>query len=100
MPTEKILAIDASVALTVAQRGWSRLLQHLDRTIGVNLGATAEAVRGIGLTLIKEDTATNEADIGTKPLAAPRLEELLPLVGFVEFSSDGRRGASELESMD
>ena len=64
--TSSALAIDASTALTVVQRGWSRLLQHLDRTTGVNLGAIAEAIRKLGLKVYKVDTSVNMADLGTK----------------------------------
>ena len=84
---DKLMCVDASVAVTALSTGWSTLLKHLDRTMGVNLGFVAETLRKLGMTVKKIGTAENPADTFTKALARETLTPLLVMLGIGKHPS-------------
>ena len=75
--------IDATTAIIASGRGWSKLLIHLDKTLGVSLAFLAERIRKLKLELTKTDTDENESDLMTKALPAPKVDALLPRLGIM-----------------
>ena len=81
---QKTLRLDASTAVSAVNKGWSKLLLHLDRSLGVNLGFVAETIDAEGIIVEKWDTETNSADLFTKYLQdSKRVIMLLRLIGVV-----------------
>ena len=67
------LRIDATTALVAGGRGYSKLLMHLEKTLGVSVAFLADAVRKLGIDLAKAGTEENESDLMTKVLPAVKV---------------------------
>ena len=67
------LRIDATTALIAGGRGYSKLLMHLEKTLGVSVAFLADAVRKLGIDLAKAGTEENESDLMTKVLPAVKV---------------------------
>jgi len=83
---ERILEVDASTAVVATSKGYSRLLQHLDKTAGVNLACLSEAIRAINLKVVKLGSEDNDADLFTACRGGPKFEGVLPRIGIIPVS--------------
>ena len=95
------LRVDATAAHGVLKREGVGKIRHLDvRALWIQ-----KAIKDKVLTLHKEGTLTNKADLGTKPHPKPRLEYLQELVGVMAHppctnsSLSRRHGASAAAAM-
>ncbi len=63
----------SAIALVAGGRGYSKLLMHLEKTLGVSVAFLADAVRKLGIDLAKAGTEENESDLMTKVLPAVKV---------------------------
>ena len=75
--------VDASVSKTAAEKGMSNHMKYISKTQGVNLFWLRDIVQRLDVSLEKVDSASNVADLLTKPLSGPRTRELRQSLGVV-----------------
>ena len=80
--SEKVILVDAAVALSSVCKGHSKIMQYLSKTQGVDLGWLSETIEDLGFSLEKVASSANLSDIFTKGVSADVLEKLLPLLGM------------------
>ena len=80
--SEKVILVDANVALISVCRGHSKLMRYLSKTQGVDLGWLSETIADLDFSLRKVDSSENLSDIFTKGVTPEVLEHLLPLLGI------------------
>ena len=75
------LYLDASVAVSIAINGESRVMAYLRKTQAVDLAWLRDTIRQLGITPFKIETERNVADLWTKAVSEAVLRTLLPLLG-------------------
>ena len=68
--------VDAAVSKAAAEKGTSTQMKYISKTQGVDLFWLRDIVQRLGVSLEKVDSASNLADLLTKPLSGPRTKDL------------------------
>ena len=79
------LHLDASASMCLANRGGLGKAKHVDM---LNLW-TQEASKSGRFITMKVGSNVNPADLMTKPLPRPKIEQLLSLMGYEFMKTDG-----------
>jgi hypothetical protein len=82
IPVRK-LHCDAAVAIICLQRGYSKVMRYLSKTIGVDIAWLSETVNDLNFDIVKVASADNLADIFTKHISRDVLVKLGPAIGFI-----------------
>ena len=80
--SEKLIFVDAAVALSSVCKGHCKIMQYLSKTPGVDLGLLSETIEDLGFPLEKAASNANCSDILTTGVSADVLEKLLQLLGM------------------
>ena len=73
--------VDASVSKAAAEKGVSTHMKYISKTQGVNLFWPRDTVQRLDVSLEKVDSASNVADVLTKPLNGLRAKDLRQALG-------------------
>ena len=68
--------VDAAVSKAAAEKGTSTQMKYISKTQGVDLFWLRDIVQRLDVSLEKVDSASNLADLLTKPLSGPRTKDL------------------------